>query len=147
MLIFSHLLLIAEQQASSPFFMAKEEQMLQQDVKSSPKCSVCTESSTFSGCGINFVLCQARVTPLLPFGPSRALAVPPRSSSSAGTGRRGKDTPTHGFCGQEYFAGMQRDATHTGIFSCPMISKRSSSTTKKREVLWWLSATHPSKHK
>lgn len=48
-------LLITEQEPSGPFFMAKE-QMLQQDVKSSSKCHLCTESSTFKGWGITFVL-------------------------------------------------------------------------------------------
>lgn len=55
MLIFSHLLLITD--GHPALFMAEGEQMFKQDVQSPPKCSVCTESCTFGGWGMNFVPC------------------------------------------------------------------------------------------
>lgn len=116
--------------ATHPFFQAKEKQLLQQDAKSSPQCSICPESSTIKGCGINFALRKGGNYPLLPFEGPCSAPVAPWSSSSAGTQRlctvRGKDAPTPCWvCGQEHFGGCRVcmctmcGAIHMEIFSKP----------------------------
>lgn len=135
--------------ANQLLFMAKEEQMLQWDVKSSPKFCICTESSTFKGCGINFVLLWA--TPLLPFASLKAFPVPHGAPRSFISGRAGS------LCHALYHAWKRCPNTHMvymarSILRCAGYTVRCHShwhflMSRDFQVLWCLSATHPSNHK
>lgn len=65
--------------AIQPRFMAEGEQMFQQDVKSPPKCSVCTESCAFGGWGDELRALLKGGAPSLLLWCSEGLSVPPQN--------------------------------------------------------------------